>query len=50
MLLAPIIKDKKEHIKYFLELTKKGFVRVRVDGEILYVEDEISLDKIKAYD
>lgn len=50
MLLAPVIKDKKgTHKNIFLNLQKKGFVRVRVDGEILYVEDEISLDKNKKH-
>lgn len=46
IIFSPIVKDKKgEHKNLFLNLTKKGFVRVRVDGEILYLEDEIKLDK-----
>lgn len=50
ILLSPVIKDKKgTHKNIFLNLQKKGFVRVRVDGEILYVEDEISLDKNKKH-
>ena len=28
---------------------KKGYVRARVDGEILYLEDEIELDKNKKH-
>jgi len=28
-------------------LFKKGFVRARVNGEVLYLEDEIELDKNK---
>ncbi len=46
IVLSPVVKDKKgTHKNLFLNLVKKGFVRVRVDGEILYLEDEINLDK-----
>ena len=44
--LAPIIRDRKgEHKKVFENLQNKGFVRVRVDGEIKELEEEIILDK-----
>ena len=44
--LAPVVKDRKgEHIKVFEELKKKGFVRVRVDGEISSLDNEFELDK-----
>ena len=50
ILLAPIVKDKKgTHKNIFLNLFKKGFVRARVNGEILYLEDEIELDKNKKH-
>nr|PID67387.1 MAG: excinuclease ABC subunit A [Fusobacteriales bacterium] len=50
ILLAPLIKDKKgTHKNIFLNLFKKGFVRARIDGEILYLEDEINLDKNKKH-
>ncbi|MGL5798003.1 MAG: excinuclease ABC subunit UvrA, partial [Cetobacterium sp.] len=50
ILLSPIIKDKKgTHKNIFLNLVKKGFVRARVDGEILYIEEEINLDKNKKH-
>ena len=46
IVLSPVVKDKKgTHKNLFLNLVKKGFVRARVDGEILYLEDEINLDK-----
>lgn len=46
ILMAPLIKEKKgTHKNLFINLQKKGFVRVRVDGEVLYLEDEINLDK-----
>lgn len=44
--LAPIIRDRKgEHKKVFENLRNKGFVRVRVDGEIKDLEEEITLSK-----
>ena len=50
VILAPVIKDKKgTHKNLFLNLQKKGFLRVRVNGEILYLEDVIELDKNKRH-
>lgn len=50
ILLAPVVKDKKgTHKNIFVNLQKKGFVRVRVNGEVLYLEDEINLDKNKKH-
>ena len=50
ILLAPVVKDKKgTHKNIFLNLFKKGFVRARVNGEVLYLEDEIELDKNKKH-
>jgi Excinuclease ATPase subunit len=50
IVLAPVIKDKKgTHKNLFINLMKKGFVRVRVDGQILYLEEEIELDKNKKH-
>ncbi len=44
--LAPVVKDRKgEHHKIFDDLKKKGFVRVRVDGEVLSLDETIDLDK-----
>lgn len=46
MILAPIVKDRKgEFKKDLLDLQKKGFVRVRIDGEVRSLEDEIQLNK-----
>ncbi len=45
-ILAPVIKDRKgEHVKILDDLKKKGFIRVRVDGEISSIDDEFKLDK-----
>lgn len=47
-ILAPVVRFKKgEHRKILEEIQKKGFVRVRVDGEIYEIEDEIKMDRYK---
>jgi excinuclease ABC subunit A len=44
--LGPVVKDRKgEHQKVFEDLRRKGFVRVRVDGEVSSLDDEFELDK-----
>ncbi len=44
--LAPIIKNKKgTHEKIFDELRKKGFARVRVDGDVRELDEAIKLDR-----
>ena len=46
MLLAPIIRDRKgEHEKLFGELHAQGFIRARVDGEVLELSDLQPLEK-----
>lgn len=45
-LLAPIVRDRKgEHKQIFEELSNKGFARVRVDGEIRGLDEDIKLAK-----
>ena len=45
-ILSPVVRDKKGQHKDVLEdLRNKGFVRVRVDGEIRDLEEDISLAK-----
>ena len=49
-LLAPVIRAKKgEHQKIFESAQKDGFVRVRVDGEIRDLSEEIKLEKNKKH-
>ncbi len=51
MLLAPIIKSRKGHYReLFQQISKQGFVRVRVDGDILEVEKGMKLDRYKTHD
>ncbi len=50
-ILAPIVRARKgEYQKELQQLRQRGFVRVRVDGEITDLADEISLDKNKKHD
>ena len=49
-ILSPLVRGKKgEHIKVFEEIRRNGFVRVRVDGEVLDASEEIRLDKNKKH-
>jgi excinuclease ABC subunit A len=46
--LAPLIKDRKgHHQQVFEDVRKAGFVRVRVDGLVRDVDEEIELDRYK---
>ena len=45
-LLAPIVRGRKgEHVKVFDRAKKSGYVRVRVDGNLYELSEEIKLDK-----
>ncbi|WP_342432978.1 excinuclease ABC subunit UvrA [Neobacillus sp. FSL H8-0543] len=49
-ILAPVISGRKgAHVKVFEDIKKQGFVRVRVNGEMLDLGDEITLDKNKKH-
>ena len=49
-ILSPIIKGRKgEYTKLFDRMRKKGFLRVRVDGNFHELEDEIILEKTKQH-
>ncbi len=50
MLLAPIVKDKKgEYQQLFESLKTQGFIRARVDGEVLELQDVPALSKAKKH-
>src|SRR6266511_3743202 len=50
ILLAPIIRDRKgEYHKVFEDARKAGFVRVRVDGQVRDLDEQIALDRYKAH-
>jgi len=48
--LAPIIRDRKgTHVKLFEDISKQGFVRVRVNGDVYEVDDPPTLDRYKMH-
>ena len=45
-LLAPVVRGRKgEHTKLIQNAKKNGFVRIRIDGQIMDITDDIKLDK-----
>jgi len=50
LILAPLVRGRKgEYRKELEEIRKEGFARVRIDGEVLEVAEEISLDRYKQH-
>lgn len=48
--LAPIVSGRKgTHVKLLEEMKKEGFVRVRINGELTDLDDDINLDKNKKH-
>lgn len=51
MIISPVIRGKKgEYRELFEDFRKKGYVRLKVDGTIYSIDDEIQLDKQKKHD
>lgn len=51
ILLAPIVRGRKGHYReLFEQLRKQGYVRVRVDGDILEMKERMQLDRYKVHD
>ncbi len=50
-ILAPVVKGRKGHYKeLFKNLSKSGFTKARVDGEILDIKPNMQLDRYKTHD
>ena len=50
-LLAPVVRGRKgEHTKIFDQAKRSGYVRVRVDGHLYELSEEIKLDKNQKHD
>ena len=50
LLLAPLVRGRKGHYREFFDsLRKKGYTQVRIDGEILNLNDVESLDRYKGH-
>lgn len=48
--LAPIVSGRKgTHVKLLEDMKKQGYVRVRIDGELIDLDDDINLDKNKKH-
>ncbi|NLP57554.1 excinuclease ABC subunit UvrA [Lutibacter sp. B1] len=51
VVLAPVIKSRKGHYReLFEQISKQGFLRVRVDGKIREIEKGMRLDRYKTHD
>ena len=49
-IFAPIVRGRKgEHVKLLEDAKKNGYVRVRIDGEVYDLSEEIKLDKNKKH-
>ena len=49
-LLAPIVRGRKgEHVKVFQNAKKSGYVRVRVDGNVYDLSEDIPMEKNKKH-
>ncbi len=50
-ILAPVIRSRKGHYReLFEQVSKQGFLKVRVDGEIRDIESGMKLDRYKTHD
>ncbi len=51
IILSPVVKSRKGHYRELFEkISKQGFIRVRVDGEIQEIEKGMKLDRYKTHD
>ncbi|TYB31546.1 MAG: excinuclease ABC subunit UvrA [Candidatus Mcinerneyibacterium aminivorans] len=50
MILAPIVRNRKgEYKEFFEKIAREGFIRVKVNDEIIMLDEEIDLDKKKKH-
>jgi len=51
LILAPVVKGRKGHYRELFEQIKKwGYLRVRVDGEVMELTKRVQLDRYKVHD
>ena len=49
-ILSPLVRSKKgEYRNLLIQLRQQGYLRARIDGEIYWLEEEVSLDKRKRH-
>ncbi|MHB1296246.1 MAG: excinuclease ABC subunit UvrA [Anaerolineae bacterium] len=50
LILGPLVRDRKgEHKRVMEDLRKQGFVRMRVNGEVHEVDEDVALDRYKMH-
>src|SRR5690606_35896279 len=50
-LLAPLVRGRKGHYReLFEDIRKKGFLKVRVDGEVMDLKERMQVDRYKIHD
>jgi len=51
MVMSPLIRHRRgEHLQVIADVKRAGYIRLRIDGEVLSVDDEIKLAKNKWHD
>jgi excinuclease ABC subunit A len=51
ILLAPVVRGRKGHYReLFEQLRKQGYLKVRIDGEIIDLKEKMQLDRYKIHD
>ncbi len=51
ILLAPLVKGRKGHYReLFVQIAKWGYTKVRVDGEVMDLQEKMQLDRFKVHD
>lgn len=51
IILAPVVRGRKGHYReLFVQIQKQGFLKVRVDGEIIDIHPKLQLDRYKIHD
>ena len=51
IVLAPVVKGRKGHYQdLFNQISKQGFVKVRIDGELINITSGMKLDRYKTHD
>ncbi len=51
VLLAPLVKGRKGHYReLFEQIRKQGYLKVRVDGEIMEIREKMQVDRFKIHD
>ncbi|MCW5911689.1 MAG: excinuclease ABC subunit UvrA [Cyclobacteriaceae bacterium] len=49
--LAPVVKGRKGHYReLFVQIRKQGYIKVRVDGEVLDITSKMQVDRFKIHD